>query len=50
MCSEEVTRCSDKGDLTLDKKIGEGLLGHVTLKITLKIEKLVYVKSAEELF
>lgn len=27
-------RCSDKGDLPLDKTIGEGLWGPVTLKFT----------------
>lgn len=46
MCSEEITRCSAKGDLTLDMMVGGGLAGHVTQDY-MKIEMLAYAKSAE---
>lgn len=36
MSSEEI-RCSDKGNVNLNKMVGGGLFGHVTLKMTWKL-------------
>ena len=47
---EEITRCSDKGDLTLDKMVGESLLEHVTLKITWKLRSWFMWRVQENCF